>query len=121
MLFKNYTVNYQHRGLLSITQKSQWTINEWDELKLFIKAQTYNWICEKENLWSIDDKFNVIGEDQNGALFLAKFVVDQACWHGYPVSSKRHGDRPPSDTLKSWVEQKIITKSTASKIAQGKL
>ncbi|MCK5869454.1 MAG: hypothetical protein KAG45_02210, partial [Methyloprofundus sp.] len=96
MKFKAYTVNYQHRGKLPLHQKSQWVVSEWEELRLFTLANINNWQCKKQNLWSVHEQFNVLGRDQKGDLHIAKYWANQDVWHGYPVSSKRSGDRPPS-------------------------
>lgn len=120
MLFKGYTVNYQHRGKLTIAQKSQWRVSEWEELRLFLLAQSNEWICSKKCLWAVDEEFHVIGEGTNGNLFIAKYSPDQDNWHGFPVSPKRDGDRPPSETLKDWVNRGFVRKSVATKMAQGK-
>lgn len=120
MKFKLYTVNYQHRGGLPLHQKAQWRVDEWEELRLFAMAQKNNWICEKSCLWSVNEEFKVIGEDERGDLYYAKYWSNQDNWHGFPVSSKRDADRPPSKTLKDWVDRGYVRKKIASRIAEGK-
>jgi len=117
--FIKYKVNPQHRGALPISQKSQWRISEADERLLFVKAKSYEWFCPKECLWSIDDEFNMIGEDSVGDLFVAKFWGNQGEWHGFPVSTKRQLDRPPTSAINDWVKRKIIRKRIGNKMAQG--
>lgn len=119
MNFKNYKVNPQHRGALPLSQKSQWQVTEYIEEELFMKAKNNQWICPKDCLWSLDDAFSVIGKDLAGDLYVAKFWGDQGEWHGFPISMKRHMDRPPSSAINDWVKLKIIRKRIGSKMAQG--
>lgn len=121
MKFERYTVNYSHRGKLPLSQKSQWKVSEWEELRLFSSAVTNGWKNTNDQLWSINENFDRLGVDSAGDLFMAKYWQNQNEWHGFPVSSKRNGDRPPSSALKDWVRQKYISKSVASRIAQGKI
>lgn len=120
MKFKGYTVNYQHRGKLPLEQKSQWIVDEKEEQRLFELARTNNWYCDKKYLWSVNEQFCVLGKDRYGYLYLAKYWSNQDYWHGFPVSPRRDGDRPPSHALKKWVGLQYIRKSIASKIAQGR-
>lgn len=121
MKFKGYTVNEQHRGMLPLHQKSQWRVDEWEELRLFFLAYKNEWICNKNHLWSLSESFSVLGEDSKGELNLAKYWSDhQNVWHGFPVSPKRTGDRPPSEVLKDWMQKGFVKKREASKIAEGK-
>lgn len=120
MYFLIYKVNPQHRGALPIHQKSQWSITEAAEIDLFTKAMENKWICPKNCLWSIDDSFCVIGQDSEGDLFVAKFWGNQGEWHGFPVSTKRQFDRPPTSAISDWVVGGLIRKRTGSKMAQGK-
>ncbi|MDO6545490.1 hypothetical protein [Photobacterium sanguinicancri] len=119
MEFESYKVNRQHRGLLPIHQKSQWRINEADEELLFNKAKVNEWFCPRNCLWSIDDNFEIIGADAVGNLFVAKFWGNQGEWHGFPVSTKRNLDRPPTSAIHDWVDQKIIRRRIGNKMAQG--
>ncbi|PJC86468.1 hypothetical protein CSW98_09665 [Vibrio sp. HA2012] len=119
MNFIRYKVNPQHRGALPISQKSQWRVTEAEETDLFEKAKTNEWICPKDCLWSIDDDFDVIGVDAVGELFVAKFWGNQGEWHGFPVSTKRQLDRPPTSAINDWVDRKIIRKRIGNKMAQG--
>ncbi|EGR1750669.1 MULTISPECIES: hypothetical protein [Vibrio] len=119
MDFVSYKVNPQHRGALPISQKSQWRVTEAEETALFDKAKVNEWICPKKCLWSIDDNFCVIGEDFVGELYVAKFWGNQGEWHGFPVSTKRQLDRPPTLAINDWVKKKIIRKRIGNKMAQG--
>ena len=119
MEYKSYKVNPQHRGALPLKQKSQWVITEDEEIELFEKAKLNEWICPRECLWSIEDDFSIIGKDIVGDLFVAKFWGNQGEWHGFPVSTKRKLDRPPTSAIYDWVKKKIIRKRIGVKMAQG--
>ena len=114
-----YVVNYQHRGGLPISQKSQWRVSTDIEISLFNKAVSEEWICPNNYYWSIENQFSVIGEDLGGDLYVAKFWSNQDIWHGFPVSTKRQCDRPPTAAILAWVEKNIIRKRIGNKMAQG--
>lgn len=125
MKFESYKVNPQHRGILPLKQKSRWSIDEWEELRLFILANANSWKCSKTGtLWSIysnNQSPKKIGYDSNDDLIVAKYVCDQQNqWHGYPVSTKQF-DIPPSAVLDSWVSTGLVRKSVADKMLRGKL
>lgn len=126
MIFDCYKVNLQHRGKLPKAQKSQWVVDEWEELRLFALAQLHGWRCAKQSsFWSIKAEHASplckIGEDKDGDLYLAKYVSDkQNQWHGYPVAPRQF-DVPPSAVLQLWVSAEIMTRAKANKILQGKM
>ncbi|MDG6774616.1 hypothetical protein QCB45_09745 [Thiomicrorhabdus sp. ZW0627] len=121
MKFSAYKVNHVHRGGLPIHQKSQWTVPEWDELRLFLMGYDRNWVDGKNNIWNVAQNMGAIGRDTAGDLSVAKYVCNQNEWHGYTVSPKRNGDKPPSEVVKTWVAEGIIKKKDGTNIMQGKV
>jgi len=124
MLFKAYRVNPVHRGALPKARKSQWTISEWHELRLFTLAECKGWVSsKKQELWSIyiqGGKRIKIGEDLDGDLYIAKYVTDANNeWHGYPVAPRQY-DIPPNEVVSSWHENGLIDKTDKSRIIGGK-
>lgn len=124
MKFERYTVNLDHRGKLPLSQKSRWTLSEWEELRLFALADEKGWTCLKNSvLWSVkgdNSKLCTIGIDADGDLYIAKYTVNQSEWHGYPVAPRQF-DIPPANVLKMWVHEGLVTKAKASKILQGQM
>jgi hypothetical protein len=127
VLFKAYKVKNDHRNPSLIAKKSQWIINEWDELILFAVAKHKGWYISsksgKYELWAIDIQGNnraKIGKDLNGDLFIAKYITDANNeWHGYPVAPRQF-DIPPQQVLDLWLEEGLIDKADKKRIIGGK-
>jgi hypothetical protein len=122
--FSTYKVNRKHRDQTAKHNCTQWTISEWDEIRLFSVAKTNEWKCIKNCLWAIekeDGDFSELGKTDKYTAFIAKYVVDNNQeWHGYPVTPSRDADRPPTEILDSWRSKNIISKAQQGKIIKGK-
>lgn len=124
MKLDSYKINRKHRNQAPKPDCTQWTISEWDEIRLFSIAKSKMWVCPKNCLWAIEkDGVNFIQLGTTGAdiAYMAKYVTNlNHEWHGYPVTPSRNADRPPTMILDSWKKEGIITKSQQSKIVKGK-
>lgn len=84
-----------------------------------------NWTCTKGAFWNTSEIYGAnqdrLGEDQDGNLWIAKFVSDHNNdWHGYPVRPVK-SDIPPAATIKAWCEAKRIDISDARRMQKGQL
>lgn len=125
MIFDSYKVNPQHRGRLPQGQKSRWTVDQWEELRLFSLAKEHEWKCREDHiLWALSSRataLQAVGTDGKEDLFIAKYVADhQHQWHGYPVSPRQF-DIPPSEVIKAWVKDGLVSKAVGDRILRGKL
>lgn len=122
-----YIHHPHHRSAEYATQKSQWSILPAAEKSCFEIASTANWGGER-CYWSLHlvaAKPAVLGTSptpNNHALHIAKFVGDEnGDWHGYPVapwlSTK---DRPTTEVLENWLENKFIGRPSFGKLKRGK-
>lgn len=124
MKLDSYKVNRKHRDQVAKEDCTQWVVSEWEEIKLFAMAKTYDWACPKGALWAIEKKDGVIvelGRTDKDAAYLAKYVTNiNNEWHGYPVTPLRQADRPPTKILDAWRNADLITKSQQGRIVKGK-
>lgn len=130
MKFDSYKVNPHHRA--RVPKKGRWTVDEWEELRLFALASEKKWTAFASTnhrvLWAIsstDTGHAKLGEsDVNGRtidLYIAKFVVDSnGQWHGYPVAP-RTSDVPPVSVVTAWKHAGLVTKVDKNRILTGKL
>lgn len=120
-----YIPNPQHRNSQYAQTKSQWTITPVDELVCFNVANSNGW-SNTAGCWGIFVLAGIptqlgVSPRAEHELYLAKFVVDQGLWHGYPVAHWLSPfDKPPTDILKSWVDSGYINRAKFSKIHKGK-
>lgn len=125
MKVDRYQVNGKHRTNAAKEDRTQWDVSTFHEIKLFAEAQMNGWICDNnKTIWAIEfinDEYTTLGNNGESEARLAKYIVDHNNeWHGYPVSTERNGDRPPSEILDKWISRNIISKSVRRKIQQGK-
>ncbi|EPQ9963587.1 hypothetical protein [Vibrio cholerae] len=124
MKLSSYKVNPKHRAQKPKEDCTQWTVSEWVELNLFVEGQKKEWVCGKNNVWSIEGSignYTEIGNNGTASAYMAKYVTDHnGEWHGYPVVPSRQADRPPTTVLDSWKNSGIINKHIQSKITKGK-
>lgn len=124
MNFNSYQVKADHRNTSKLAEKSQWTVNEFAELQMFVVAMQNGWNCSKGFLWSLlsyDGTLQQVGYDNANGLYLSKFRSDhQHQWHGYPIHP-RHDDIPPKSVTNDWRNKSLISNVTANRIMQGKL
>lgn len=107
--------------------KSQWTIVENDEVKVFNFAIASSWISGT-SAWGVylsdGNNLNYLGisKDRSRTLFLAKFVnkTNQTQWHGYPADHQINcQDIPAMDIQRRWLEANILSPAKIRKIAKG--
>lgn len=138
MLFSGYQIKSDHRDKTHM--KSQWEVNEIEELKVFTFGFCNNWIDEKDDvLWSCSEDFQSIGFESKKnrlrgskckELFFARFTKDkQHVWHGFPISKYNNEDRIPKSVIEKMQKyfssnppcKNKFCKSSFSKFMQGKL
>lgn len=108
------------------SKKSKWIVSVQEEEDIFNTGFNANWLFNND-IWSLkwlDNDLCVIGEDHRPnlqkkgktyyELVVAKFVVDQGCWHGYPVNPLT--DPPASSLLTAWAQTPGIPKRKIMKI-----
>ena len=107
--------------------KSKWLVSIQDEEAIFRVGYNAQWTANGE-VWSLQSagngSLNVIGQDHrkkyipNGKkyieLVVAKFVVNQGCWHGYPVNVIT--DAPPTEIFQMWRVLPGMKKSKITKL-----
>lgn len=125
MPISRYVLNQKHRVAQPTTVASVWRVSDWQEVALCSEAAIRNWTCSKGALWNTSEKFGaneyLIGEDQKGNLWVAKFVSDHNSeWHGYPVRPVKY-DIPPAQAIRAWCEIGRIDASDARRIQKGQL
>ena len=120
----SYKVNRKHRDQSPKPDCTQWTVSEWEEIRLFSIAKIKSWVCPKNCLWAIEKDGGTVvelGTTGNDSAYMAKFVSDNNHdWHGYPVTPSRNADRPPTSVLDSWKADGIINKCQQGKITKGR-
>lgn len=120
-----YVPNPQHRNTNYAQTKSQWTISQTDETHCFASASSNGW-GTLAGCWGIFVPGGVpeqlgVSPRSEFELFLAKFVVDQDQWHGYPVAHwLSPWDKPPPQVLRAWVEIGYINRAKFAKIHKGR-
>ena len=116
-----YFFSPKHRGNPT-DEISVWIIDHAQELAVFTTCFAQSWI-DLFSGWGILQPFQVLGENlRNNKLIIAKFVVDQNQWHGYPADVRyKPKDKPNPRILKSWYDDGLINKSTLSRIKQGQI
>lgn len=122
-----YTPNPVHRSASYAAKKSQWAISIIEEETCYKQALAHGWVCDS-HYWGLHLVnasapsllgFSPIPEAES--LHIAKFVVDQGKWHGYPVAPWRSPfDKPAINILKSWLDSGYINTAKMSKIHRGK-
>lgn len=123
-----YILSDQHRNRQN-RNKSQWTINEVEEVNSFELMILKNyWVIDNNKGWSLHRENNsenyILGSStENDSLQIAKFVdsSNNKNWHGYPVDYRKSvHDRPHISILEDWVNQGIIKKKDKARILLGK-
>lgn len=125
MPISRYVLNQKHRVAQPTAVASVWRISDWHEVALCSEAAVKKWTCSKGALWNASASFGVsthrLGEDQNGDLWVAKFVSDHNSeWHGYPVRPVK-SDIPPAEAIRAWCEVGRIDVSDARRMQKGQL
>lgn len=116
-----YFFSPKHRG--SPTDDiSVWLINHEEELEIFETCFTNSWISFS-NGWGVSKSLEILGKNlRNQRLIIAKFVVDQNLWHGYPADIRyKPKDKPIPQILMLWYNEGLIDKATLSRIKQGQI
>lgn len=124
MKLDSYKVNRKHRERSAQPTCTQWVIDEWEEVRLFSVAKRNHWVCTKSCLWAIEKEgssYRKLGVTDKEEAYLAKYVTNRNNeWHGYPVTTSRDADRPPTEILDSWRNEGLITKPVQGRIVRGK-
>lgn len=114
---KNYDSLYTHRGT---RRKSKWAVAPTEECRAFCTADAANWYDAAKNCyWSIANGGRIIfGVFQER---LAKFPATQNqddSWHGYPVFADVSApqDCPSQVFVEAWIDQGVVTKTTAKRL-----
>lgn len=119
----HYIHKEDHRNRSPI--KSQWTVSEEEERRIFSRAYSQNW-CDGVTGWGVRVIGDVIGAlgmgvDRARDLFIAKFVDGNANqrWHGYPADhvANQH-DVPDERVLRRWHEIGYLNLAKARKIVK---
>jgi hypothetical protein len=121
----NYLPKADHRRPAA-RQKSQWTISDSEERDCFELAATSDWTW-RNSYWGLHVSAGTaqfLGSSQapeREPVFIAKFIEDQANWHGYPVAHWRSPyDKPSSGILKDWHAKGYIRKKTVKRVVGGR-
>lgn len=123
-----YTPNSLHRNTSYAAKKSQWAIPIADEVTCYKHAWMQGWNCNNNHYWglhlvdaAIPSPLGVSPIPEAETLHIAKFVVDQGNWHGYPVAHWLSPfDKPGESILKSWLKSGYINAAKFSRIHRGK-
>lgn len=120
----NYFFSPKHRGNAT-DDISVWTISFDSELSCFSTTFEEGW-HNKNNGWgcvAVGGSLTVLGHNlRNPELIIAKFVVDQNQWHGYPADIRnKPKDKPLPDILSKWLNKGYITKAVLARIKQGQI
>lgn len=106
--------------------KSQWRLNEDDELACFRKAYE-NECCVGHVGWGLHMVSGVaetLGVSiHKEELKIAKFVDSNknSLWHGYPADYRRKRQDVPSDSvLQKWIQLNLIDRRQAVKLKGGR-
>jgi hypothetical protein len=121
----NYLPKADHRQP-SARAKSQWTISVDEERDCFELATTSSWSW-RDAYWGVHvptGTAETLGHSQapeRHAVFIAKFIENQADWHGYPVAHWRSTyDKPSTDILEEWFARGYIRKKTVKRVIGGR-
>lgn len=125
MPIARYVLNQKHRVAKPTDVASIWRISDWHEVSLCSEAALKNWVCAKGVLWNTSHTFGAaadrLGEDQEGDLWVAKFVSDNNSeWHGYPVRPLK-SDIPPAAAIREWCDAGRIDVTDARRMQRGQL
>ena len=111
-------VSYHRNGTAN---KSQWLIDVFDEIVLFVNAITLEYIVGTRG-WNVlvrNQQLVPIGVTVQGEpSYIGRFTsTGNGEWHGYPGDYKRSvSDIPHSKVLHKWVENAYITKAAMLRI-----
>lgn len=121
-----YTYKDDHRiPKWNSQKKSKWLVSVVEEEAIFNVGYDAKWF-HGNDVWSLKylgGDLCVIGEDhryfhkEKGKIYkliVAKFVVDQNCWHGYPVNTLT--DPPDSTLFTIWAQTPGIPKKKIMKL-----
>lgn len=120
-----YVFDPNHRN--RTPRKSQWSISEIEEQTVFEDSVVKQWRDGPEG-WGVyypEGTIDYLGLDHTHSkrVFIAKFRSNQqeVIWHGYPVDhSYSTYDTPPSEIIRNWLSNGLISRPKASKVIQGK-
>lgn len=121
----NYLVSSKHRGLPT-DGISVWLVDMEDELNCFINCYQNKW-HNNTNGWGFIlgemRRLILLGRNlKNTELVIAKFVMNQNLWHGYPADLRyKPSDKPLPTILSKWYNDGLITKRTMTRIQQGQI
>jgi hypothetical protein len=121
----NYSPKTDHRRSGAL-EKSQWTISVVEERNCFELATTCSWSW-RDSYWGVHvpagtaEFLGLSQAPERQPVFIAKFIVDQAEWHGYPVAHWRSTyDKPGTDILEAWRANGYIRKKTVKRVIGGR-
>jgi hypothetical protein len=125
---QEFTTNYffapKHRGHPT-DEISVWIIDYDSELLCFKSTFQNSWFnatCGWGILAALNGLMTLGRNLKNDQLIIAKFVVDQNQWHGYPADIRnKPKDKPLPNILLAWHSSGIISKSLLSRIKQGQI
>lgn len=120
----NYFFSPKHRAAPS-DEISVWDVDFDNELLCFTNTFQNGW-HNGSNGWGILNTLYglmTLGQNlRNNQLIIAKFVVDQNQWHGYPADVRyKPKDKPLPNILLAWYLGGMISKSLLSRIKQGQI
>lgn len=119
-----YQINPHHRD--GSPQKSQWTINNREEVEVFGWSMSINSISD-DYYWGVFwdgvlcNTLGVTPHRLNSKIARFECTAQPRVWHGYPVdyvNDPQH-DCPGYDVLKKWAGLGIITKPQIAKLIGG--
>jgi hypothetical protein len=119
----NYLIHPHHRDGTLI--KSQWIINESEEVECFKKSINNNWNYQNccWGLYFENSKIAYLGLSAKNRkkIFIAKFINnDSNDWHGYPIDPQyNNADIPNTSVLNIWLTSDYLTAAKIRKISRG--
>lgn len=134
-----YRANPTHRTNHN-DDKSQWEISLEEEYKIFENTVFNNWFTlpnennkifgygiflpqEKENTPKQIGSRKISHSNETKKLYIAKFVVDETLWHGYPCGDKESDFFTLKNfkmILEQWIDLGYIKKAQFHKIHKGR-
>lgn len=106
--------------------KSQWTINEQEEVDCFRQTFQAQWIIDHKG-WGLHivNGFPYklgVAQDRVTDVFVAKFVGNQqiAEWHGFPADHRKNSsDKVDEAVAWDWLERGFLTGAKVRKLIAG--
>lgn len=121
----DYLCSSKHRGQPT-NDISVWIIDVEQEVECFKACYQNKWhntITGWSFIFGSSRQLLLLGRNlKNGELRIAKFVINQRQWHGYPADLRyKPSDKPLPNILIEWYKKGYITKTIMTRIKQGQL